>query len=137
MDEVSRLHEPGLVGVGCRLCSVPNIELEEDALDVCLYRPLADYEGFGDFGIGVPSGDELKDLLFATCEGGESSQFRCRATTGEGGCRLARDVIQSAVPAAWGRSYGIRDCRDCFRLRREHESQFLARQLVRSPCGWI
>ena len=64
---------------------------------MCLHRPFADYEGFGDFGIGVPSGDELKDLLFATCEGGETSQFRCRATTGEDGWRLDRDVIQPAV----------------------------------------
>ena len=37
-----------------------------------LNRPLADYEDFGDFGIGVPSGDELKDLQFATCEGAET-----------------------------------------------------------------
>ena len=90
MDEVFRLHEPGLVGVSCRLRSVPNIELGEDALDVCLYRSLADYEGFGDFGVGVPSGDELKDLLFATCEGGGTSQFRCGATTGEDGCRFPK-----------------------------------------------
>ena len=90
---------------------------------MCLNRPFADDEGFGDFGIGVPSGDESKDLLFTTCERGETSQFRYWATTGEDGCRLSRDVIQSAAPAAWGRSYSFRDCRDCFRLRREHESR--------------
>ncbi len=89
---------------------------------MCLHRPFADYECFGDFGIGVPSGDELKNLLFATCKGGESTQLRCRATTGEDGWRLDREVIQPAVPAAWGRSV-FGDCRDCFRLRREHESR--------------
>ncbi len=67
---------------------------------MCLNSSFADYEGFGDFGIGVPSSDELKDLLFATCEGGETSKFRCRATTSEDGCWLARDVIQPAVSAA-------------------------------------
>ena len=90
---------------------------------MCLNRPFADYEDFGDFGIGVPSGDELKDLLFATCEGGETSQFRYWATTGEDGCPLARDVIQPAVPTAWRRSYVFRDFWDCFRLRCEHESR--------------
>ena len=43
---------------------------------MCLHRPFADYEGFGDFGIGMASGDELKNLLFAMCEGGETSQSR-------------------------------------------------------------
>ena len=37
-----------------------------------LYRLLADHEGFGDFGIGVPSGYRMENLLFTTCEGGKT-----------------------------------------------------------------
>ncbi len=79
LGEVPWLHEPDLIRVSRRLRAVAEGELGEDALDVRLYRPFADHEGFRDFRVGVSPGDQPEDLLLATCERCEPGQFHCRA----------------------------------------------------------
>ena len=115
MEEVSRLYEPGLVRVSRCLRSVPEIELGKDALDVCLHRPFADDEGFGDFGVGVSSGDEPEDLLFATCERCEPGQFWCRAPFGKDRLRLANWSVEPSIRTAGRWAYVFRDQRDLLR----------------------
>ena len=97
MSLFSGLNEPDLIRIRCCLCSVAKGELSEHAFDVCLHRAFADNEGFGDFGVGVSSGDEPEDLLFATGERCEPGQFRGRALFGKDCLRLANWSFEPSV----------------------------------------
>ena len=89
---------------------------------MCLHGAFADNEGFGDFGVGVSSGDEPEDLLFATCERCEPGQFWCRARFGKDRLRCAFWSVQPSIRTAWRWVEVFRNRWDRFRPRREHET---------------
>ena len=58
-------HQSAPDGLRCRLGTVVDLQLHEDAADVLLHGVFGDAEGGGDFFVGVASGDEGEDLAFA------------------------------------------------------------------------
>ena len=67
----ARVVDAVLVGEDHRLDPVPEVELEQDALDVGPDRGLLDDEGVGDLPVGEPSGQEAENLAFS---GGQARQ---------------------------------------------------------------